>query len=162
MDFRFPHPFENVRDAFKAALDPDTPEDGSLVTQLMNENNRAIEDHLTMTEDWAMYYGYGSHGPGTDLGKLFTFTLGSSGFWIVQVSVEVLTDATSGLFSIDVDSGGGVSGTSGLSLSSTGDGSGVVTGFFGVLSDVAVLCSVVAPGATSIEFNVRVTAYRIS
>lgn len=46
MAFRFPHPFENVVDAIKDALDPDTPADGSLVTQLMNENNRAIEDAI--------------------------------------------------------------------------------------------------------------------
>lgn len=46
MAFRFPHPFENVGDAIKDALDPDTPSDGSLVAQLMNENNRAVEDAL--------------------------------------------------------------------------------------------------------------------
>lgn len=46
MDFRFPHPFESVVDAIKDALDPDTPADGGLVAQLMNENNRAIEDAL--------------------------------------------------------------------------------------------------------------------
>ena len=47
MNFRFPHPFENVGDAIKDALDPDTPSDGSLVTKLMNENNRAVEDAMS-------------------------------------------------------------------------------------------------------------------
>lgn len=46
MAFRFPHPFENVVDAIRDAADPDTPADGSLVTQLMNENNHAVEDRL--------------------------------------------------------------------------------------------------------------------
>jgi len=39
MGFRFPHPSENIVDALKG-------EDGRLVAQLMNENNRAVEDHL--------------------------------------------------------------------------------------------------------------------
>lgn len=47
MDFRIPHPFENIGDAIKDALNPDSPADGSLVTQLMNENNRAIEDAMS-------------------------------------------------------------------------------------------------------------------
>ncbi len=44
MGFRFPHPAENIGDAVRDALNPDTPADGSLVIQLMNENNRAVED----------------------------------------------------------------------------------------------------------------------
>ena len=47
MGFRFPHPFENIGDAIKDALDPDTPADGGLAVQLMNENNRAVEDALS-------------------------------------------------------------------------------------------------------------------
>ena len=46
MDFRFPHPFENIGDAIKDAVNPDTTADGSFPAQLMNENNRAIEDAL--------------------------------------------------------------------------------------------------------------------
>lgn len=44
MDFRFPHSAENIGAAVRDAVNPETSEDGSLVIQLMNENNRAVED----------------------------------------------------------------------------------------------------------------------
>jgi len=48
MDFRFPHPAENIGNAVRDVFNPDTPADGSLVEQLMNENNRAVEDALQL------------------------------------------------------------------------------------------------------------------
>lgn len=55
MNFRFPHPFENIGDAIKDALDPETPADGSLVIQLMNENNRAIEDAIVPVQAYSSF-----------------------------------------------------------------------------------------------------------
>jgi len=48
MGFRFPHPAEIIGSAVRDVFNPDTPADGSLVEQLMNENNRAVEDALQL------------------------------------------------------------------------------------------------------------------
>lgn len=73
MNFRIPHPFENVGDAIKDALDPDTPADGGLVTQLMNENNRAIEDAINRVGGGLGYFSD-------------SFTLDGSGAGILNVT----------------------------------------------------------------------------
>jgi hypothetical protein len=45
-EFRVPHPFQNIGDAIKDAFDPNTPDSTDRVVQLMDENNRAIEDAI--------------------------------------------------------------------------------------------------------------------
>ncbi len=89
MEFRFPHPFENVVDAIKAAADPGNPEDGGLAVQLLNENNHAIEDRLSapvdngyapvlITKTSAMGLA------GTSDSDTVDFTIPSEGVWLIN------------------------------------------------------------------------------
>lgn len=161
MEFRFPHPFENIGDAVKDALNPDTDADGSLVGQLMNENNRAIEDYLNVVVSGNVVTSSGSHGPGVDTSHTFSFSFGS-GVWVAQINSVAETDATAGFFGVS-PSGGATPGTKGpLPLSSTGDASDITTvivdgGDLDVLLAVANLT-----GGTSFTFEIDVTATRVS
>lgn len=118
---------------------------------------------LTETRSAALYTADDSHGPGGDTDHTFSFDVGFSGLWVAQVDASVSTDAASGFFGVSV-SGGAPSGTLGpIPLSGVGDASVfagcVVNSAFGSLD---VLCRVSDAGAPSVEFEVRVTAYRIN
>lgn len=89
MGFRFPHPFENVVDAIKAAADPGNPEDGGLAMQLLNENNHALEDQLGDLDDaddsdmdFISEQGYGTIS-GTGGSFSVPFSLPSEGLWLL-------------------------------------------------------------------------------
>lgn len=89
MDFRFPHPFENVVDAIKDAADPDTPEDGSLAIQLMNENNRAVEDRLAEQVLDTVYDTQTGEISGTASSFDMVTTLPREGLWQLNVTAYI-------------------------------------------------------------------------
>lgn len=87
MDFRIPHPFENIGDAIKDAFDPLTPATGDAVTQLMNENNRAIEDAISNLGKIGGYELRDVNGVVAGTGELITWTPPDGGVFSTSVRV---------------------------------------------------------------------------
>jgi len=85
MEFRFPHPLENIVDAIKAAADPGNPEDGGLAMQLLNENNHALEDQLGEQVLTTVKDTQTGSLTGTSSSFDMVTTLPSEGLWVLSV-----------------------------------------------------------------------------
>lgn len=100
MGFRFPHPAENIGSAVRDVFNPDTPADGSLVEQLMNENNRAVEDAIDAIDAAPLLNSplvFQESTSGTFSGVYdslsLPFTLPFGGTWILNGSVQLSGEA---------------------------------------------------------------------